>query len=120
MILSIHILKNICRPAVAGDGGGYQLTRVYRLTGCDGWPYPSQSSTVGGEKHLKAFKSISKAKRKQGREKEKVPLLMAPFIPPLPSPYNPLSITPYNPLEKKEKERTRSVGGGGGGFVNFT
>lgn len=22
MILSIHILKNICHPAVAGDGGG--------------------------------------------------------------------------------------------------
>lgn len=39
----------ICRPAVAGDGGGYQPTRVYRLTGCDGWPYPSQSSTVGGD-----------------------------------------------------------------------
>nr|DAP24367.1 MAG TPA: hypothetical protein [Caudoviricetes sp.] len=49
MILSIHILKNIFRPAVAGDGGGYQPTRVYRLTGCDGWPYPSQSSTVGGD-----------------------------------------------------------------------
>jgi hypothetical protein len=28
---------------------------VYRLTGCDGWPDPSQCSTVGGEKHLKAF-----------------------------------------------------------------
>lgn len=26
-----------------------QPTRVYRLTGCDGWPYPSQSSTVGGD-----------------------------------------------------------------------
>lgn len=47
-----------------------------------------------GEKHLKAFKSISKAKRKQGREKEKVPLLMAPFIPPSPFPPIPLSLTP--------------------------
>nr|DAZ31310.1 MAG TPA: hypothetical protein [Caudoviricetes sp.] len=22
---------------------------MYRLTGCDGWPYPSQRSTVGGD-----------------------------------------------------------------------
>lgn len=36
------------------------------LTGCDGWPYPSQRSTVGGEKQTE---SKSKANQKQTESK---------------------------------------------------
>nr|DAL74815.1 MAG TPA: hypothetical protein [Caudoviricetes sp.]DAN39256.1 MAG TPA: hypothetical protein [Caudoviricetes sp.]DAW94306.1 MAG TPA: hypothetical protein [Bacteriophage sp.] len=43
---------------------------MYRLTGCDGWPYPSQSSTVGGEKHLKAFQKQNESK---GERKKRSP-----------------------------------------------
>lgn len=46
----------------------------------------------------------------QERKRKKTAPFFHLFLPP----YNPLSITPYNPPEKKEKERTRFVGGGGG------
>lgn len=56
------------------------------------------------------WQSLANASKPGERKRKKT----APFSPLFLPPYNPLSITPYNPPEKKEKERTRSIGGGGG------